>query len=148
MAIIAVATSDGTNIDVHFGQAVFFQIYDVALDGTYKYLEKRNITQAQSDKGESNHAASTIEQLPDIDVVLVSRIGTGPSRTLEGRGIRAFAVPGSVDVALTAYGIYGTWDEQPEHEVCLSDFHLGTFEVTQKQWQAVMGNNPGKLLQQ
>ena len=104
MAIIAVATSDGTNIDVHFGQAVFFQIYDVALDGTYKYLEKRNITQAQSDKGESNHAASTIEQLPDIDVVLVSRIGTGPSRTLEGRGIRAFAVPGSVDVALTAYG--------------------------------------------
>lgn len=103
MAIIAVATSDGKNIDVHFGQATSFQIYDVALDGSYKHLEEREITPVGA-SGEFSHAAATIEQLPDVDVVLVSRIGTGPTRALEGRGTRAFALSGPVDVALSAYG--------------------------------------------
>jgi nitrogen fixation protein NifB len=104
MAIIAVATSDGIHIDVHFGQATSFQIYDVALDGTYKHLEERKITPVAPGSGESGHAAATIDQLPDVDVVLVSRIGTGPSRALEGRGSRVFALSGPIDIALTAYG--------------------------------------------
>jgi len=33
-------------------------------------------------------------------------------------------------------------DEIPDHEVILSDFYIGKYEVTQKQWKAVMGNNP------
>lgn len=34
-------------------------------------------------------------------------------------------------------------DEAPVREVTLtSDFYLGTYEVTQQQWQAVMGHNP------
>lgn len=32
--------------------------------------------------------------------------------------------------------------ERPPHNVCLSDFYIGKYEVTQKQWQSVMGNNP------
>ncbi len=36
-------------------------------------------------------------------------------------------------------------DEAPEHEVVLNDFYLGAYEVTQAQWQAVMGHNPSKL---
>jgi formylglycine-generating enzyme required for sulfatase activity len=36
----------------------------------------------------------------------------------------------------------GDWDEKPVHEVCLDDFFLGKYEVTQGQWQTVMGNNP------
>jgi sulfatase modifying factor 1 len=38
-----------------------------------------------------------------------------------------------------------TLDERPVHEVCLSDFYLGKYEVTQKQWQTVMGSNPAKF---
>lgn len=39
--------------------------------------------------------------------------------------------------------IFGTYNELPLHEVVLNnDFYLGKFEVTQSQWQAVMGNNP------
>lgn len=43
------------------------------------------------------------------------------------------------------HGWDDTWDEKPEHEVCLTDFYLARFEVTQKQWQAVMGNNPARF---
>jgi len=33
-------------------------------------------------------------------------------------------------------------DELPVHEVCVDDFSIGRYEVTQKEWKAVMGNNP------
>ena len=39
----------------------------------------------------------------------------------------------------------GAGDEQPVHEVCVhqdGDFLIGQYEVTQAQWQAVMGMNP------
>jgi formylglycine-generating enzyme required for sulfatase activity len=36
-------------------------------------------------------------------------------------------------------------DEKPVHKVTVSDFYIGKYEVTQKQWQAVMGNNPSNL---
>ena len=34
--------------------------------------------------------------------------------------------------------------EKPVHKVILSDFYIGKFEVTQKQWTQVMGNNPSE----
>ena len=33
-------------------------------------------------------------------------------------------------------------DEKPAHQVTLSSFSIGKYEVTQEEWQAVMGNNP------
>ena len=37
-------------------------------------------------------------------------------------------------------------DESPVHEVTLSSFYIGRYEVTQEEWEAVMGNNPsGKI---
>jgi formylglycine-generating enzyme required for sulfatase activity len=36
----------------------------------------------------------------------------------------------------------GLNDEKPPHRVRVSSFLMGKFEVTQAQWQAVMGNNP------
>ena len=33
-------------------------------------------------------------------------------------------------------------DEKPVHTVTVSSFQIGKYEVTQAQWQAVMGNNP------
>lgn len=39
----------------------------------------------------------------------------------------------------------GDSDEKPVHEVCVDSFYIGKFEVTQGQWQAVMGNNPSSF---
>jgi formylglycine-generating enzyme required for sulfatase activity len=32
--------------------------------------------------------------------------------------------------------------ERPMHSVTLSSFHIGKYPITQKQWKAIMGNNP------
>jgi formylglycine-generating enzyme len=39
------------------------------------------------------------------------------------------------------FGVGGD-NEKPVHEVCVNDFYIGKYEVTQEQWKAVMGNNP------
>jgi len=40
----------------------------------------------------------------------------------------------------------GNDDEKPAHKVTLNSFYIGKYEVTQKQWQAIMGNNPSFFL--
>ena len=41
---------------------------------------------------------------------------------------------------------YTQEDEKPEHKVCLSDFYMDKFEVTQARWEKVMGFNPSKFI--
>jgi formylglycine-generating enzyme required for sulfatase activity len=36
-------------------------------------------------------------------------------------------------------------DEKPAHQVTLSSFSIGKYEITQAQWQAVMGSNPSEF---
>jgi len=42
----------------------------------------------------------------------------------------------------TQYGCNGNSDENPTHQVTLSAFYIGRYEVTQAQWTAKMGSNP------
>lgn len=39
----------------------------------------------------------------------------------------------------------GSDDERPVHEVTVKNFYIGKYEVTQRQWYAVMGSNPSKV---
>jgi formylglycine-generating enzyme required for sulfatase activity len=36
-------------------------------------------------------------------------------------------------------------EERPLHEVCVGDFYMGKYEVTQGQWKAIMGSNTSTL---
>jgi len=36
----------------------------------------------------------------------------------------------------------GSSIEKPLHDVCVDDFHMGAYEVPQRTWKEVMGNNP------
>jgi len=36
----------------------------------------------------------------------------------------------------------GRIDEKPVHTITISDYYIGKYEVTQKEWKEVMGNNP------
>lgn len=35
--------------------------------------------------------------------------------------------------------------EKPVHEVCVNDFYIGKYEIRQKTWKQIMGNNPSKF---
>lgn len=39
----------------------------------------------------------------------------------------------------------GEANERPVHQVCVDDFYLGKYEVTQGQWRKVMGYNPSRF---
>lgn len=41
---------------------------------------------------------------------------------------------------------YAQEDEKPEHEVCLDDFFMDKYEVTQARWEKLMGGNPSKFI--
>ena len=56
-------------------------------------------------------------------------------------GMEFVWVPGGSFQMGDAFG-EGDGNEKPVHEVCVSDFWLGKYEVTQAQWEAVMGDNP------
>lgn len=36
-------------------------------------------------------------------------------------------------------------EEKPVHEVCVDDFYMGKYEVTQGQWKRIMGSNPSRF---
>ena len=39
----------------------------------------------------------------------------------------------------------GDDDERPAHEVCVGDFYIGKYEVTQREWMEIMGENPSSF---
>lgn len=39
----------------------------------------------------------------------------------------------------------GQPDERPSHQVCVDDFFMGKYEVSQKQWKIIMGDNPSRF---
>ena len=51
-----------------------------------------------------------------------------------------FTMGGTSEQGSDAYN-----DEKPTHQVTLSSFSIGKYEVTQAEWQAVMGSNPSRF---
>ena len=68
-----------------------------------------------------------------------------PARLLEvpGAGMELVHVRGGCYRMGDVFGD-GEEEEAPVHEVCVDDFDLGKYEVTQGQWKAVMGSNPSR----
>ncbi len=44
------------------------------------------------------------------------------------------------------YNTYNTSSSEPVHQVTLSDYYMGKYEVTQELWEAVMGSNPSHFI--
>ncbi|MBV5329373.1 MAG: SUMF1/EgtB/PvdO family nonheme iron enzyme [Chlorobium sp.] len=70
--------------------------------------------------------------------VVVDGLSLSKLKLMTGTFIR---VPGGCFQMGDTFG-GGDDDEKPVHEICISDFAIGKYEVTQWQWQKVMGNNP------
>lgn len=98
MSKIAVASTDGVNINEHFGKAAFFRVYEIN-DGAYSFSELRDAVAA------CQHARThsqtdfdrIIELLSDCDAVFVSKIGEGAAAYLISKGMRVFEVSGEIN---------------------------------------------------
>ncbi len=90
---IAVASSDGKVVNVHFGQAEQFYIIEVADNDSYKVVEKRNANAACGQEGHSEKGLlASAQLLADCKYVLVSRIGPGAERVLAQENVTAFSI--------------------------------------------------------
>ena len=84
---IAVATSDGKNVDSGFGNASRFDVYEVSNNGVKLIRTIATDTSKQVAGGShKEHIERTADLLNDCSVIVVKEIGPMPSKLLEGRG--------------------------------------------------------------
>ncbi len=104
---MAVATSGGGVIDLHFGHARSFAIYDVSPAGA-RFVENRPVdlycTGAEGCDDGVDVLARTLDALADCAVVACARIGREPWERLEAAGLRPDGEHGweAVEPALAA----------------------------------------------
>jgi nitrogen fixation protein NifX len=90
---IAIATSTGKFIDLHFGHADRFLIADVGENG-YSVVETRHASPAcQCLEHEKSSFDASIELLRDCEGVFVSKIGYLAAQYVASRGLRVFEAP-------------------------------------------------------
>ncbi len=107
---IAVATSDGIHIDLHFGQTEEFTIYQIFEDDRYERIETRRLETIQAcshqsasgcggcgTKKSKNERVSLIE---DCRCVLCAKCGLGTETELGKRHITSFVIEKKIDEAL------------------------------------------------
>lgn len=98
---IAVGTSDGVEIDQHFGSSRQFVVYEVSDDGTIVCLEsRRNETDGVMGQHQEDRLRRTAILVEDCALVLVSHIGPGAVNLLKQMGIDAQIGEGPIDSAL------------------------------------------------
>ena len=98
---VAVATSDGKNVNCGFGNASEFRIY--ATDGnTVRFLRTVAVDRSGPVSGRDHreHIESIIRQLGDCGTVIVEEIGPMPSRILSELGVRVVMTQGDVNEAV------------------------------------------------
>ena len=95
---IAFASLDGAYIDQHFGNAQFFQIFDV--NGTeYEEVESRRAE--ASCRGNCDGGFDCLlETLQDCDAIFALKIGQGAAAYMISHGKRIFEASGPVESVL------------------------------------------------
>lgn len=89
MVRVAVATQGGQLIDLHFGHADAFAIYDVESGGV-RFVEKRLVEHyCQGGFGDENKREAIVRTLADCQACFIARVGEGPRQRLAAAGIEA-----------------------------------------------------------
>jgi predicted Fe-Mo cluster-binding NifX family protein len=88
--------STGETIDQHFGSARYFQVYDLADDGTYRHIEQRR-TQAKCQGNCEGGFQHLLTALDDCDAVFVAKIGQSAAAVMIACGKRVFEAAGEVE---------------------------------------------------
>ena len=98
---VAIASTDGRNVDQHFGRCECFLIVDVDEDGSFEEIEARYVTPVcMGGYHNQDKLKKGVEALLDCNFVLAAKIGPGAMDELEEWGIAAFQMPGPVAASL------------------------------------------------
>lgn len=98
---VAVASTDGETVNIHYGKSQIFHIYVIDDDEGYDLLEKRIVTPVCQDGSHNKDSMNKhVQQFNDCKYVIASRIGDGAIQSLTAAGITAMSLPGSIDEAI------------------------------------------------
>ncbi|MBR1638956.1 MAG: hypothetical protein IJ688_06185 [Treponema sp.] len=121
---IAIASSNGINVDIHFGAAQSFFIYAVKDDGTFSEQEKRDVPETAESSNAANSSnggcgkggagchgngggcgqgagiSPKVELITDCRCVVAAKIGFNVIKQLERKAIASFDVETTVQEAL------------------------------------------------
>jgi nitrogen fixation protein NifB len=84
---VAVASTDGRVIDMHFGHVEAFRVYRVDVTGVH-FLESRDVEHyCQGGYGDEDKREVILRALADCSALFVARAGEGPKARLREAGI-------------------------------------------------------------
>lgn len=92
---VAITTTDGVNVNQHFGKAEVFHVYDLE-KGNIKILEKRNIKSYCDNKEETpldhefdkDRFDQVYETIKDCSILYTCKIGDTPLNKLTEKGMK------------------------------------------------------------
>ena len=100
---VAVATSDGKNVDQHFGQTKEFWLFDVE-DGKLKLVDKVRtdpfLEESMFGPKHHNKIERMVSALIGSDIVLTSGFGVKADAEIRARGMRPYKKDGPLDEAV------------------------------------------------
>ncbi len=103
---VAFATTDGRNVDEHFGRAGLFAVYDLTTEG-YRLLEMRRFSDGRDraveetkgmGKVHDEKVEKKIDRLADCRIIYLTEIGGPSAARLSRRGIMPVKVRESVTI--------------------------------------------------
>ncbi len=98
---VAFASTDGINVNIHYGRAEKFYVYLIDDEAGYDFVEERKVEPVCLG---GSHVISQMQQsvsrFSDCRYVAASRIGSGASSTLTAQGITAMELPGTIEDAV------------------------------------------------
>jgi len=98
---IAIASSDGKNVDLHFGKAKSTYVFDFDEEKDNKtFVEKRTV---EIEEGEKHQWMKTLDAIRDCDVVICVQTGFKSKFGIEKAGLKLVEDEGPLDEVLNRY---------------------------------------------
>ncbi|GAB2191260.1 hypothetical protein MAH1_28680 [Sessilibacter sp. MAH1] len=86
---VAVASKDGISINLHFGHAKNFIIYDIT-DGQLQQIDNREVDHyCHGQHGDQSAMQKILHTIKDCQAVFVAKVGDGPAEKLANIGVTA-----------------------------------------------------------
>jgi nitrogen fixation protein NifX len=118
---VAFATTDGTNVDEHFGRSGKFAIYEFTMDG-YRFVEMRRFADGrdaavEQTKGmgqmHDDKVESKVESLADCRIIYLTEIGGPSAARLVRKGIMPVKVKETVSIEESLIKLSETLKKSP-----------------------------------